>query len=89
MKARPSGLNIIVEPIELDSVTDAGIIIPDNVKEKPQKGTVTAVGVGTKDEPMEIAEKDIILFRKNSGIEIELDSKQYLLLKQSDVLAII
>ena len=86
---KPLGVNIVVEPIEVDSVTDGGVIIPDTVKEKPQRGVVLAVGPGTKDETIEVAKKDTILFRKNAGTEIELDKKTYLLIKQSDILAII
>lgn len=80
---------IIVEPVEAETVTKGGIIIPDTAKEKPQKGTVIATGKGTADEPMEIKTGDTVLFGKYSGTEVHIDDKKYLVMNQSDVLAIL
>ena len=80
---------IIVEPVEAETVTKGGIIIPDTAKEKPQKGTVIATGKGKTDEPMEVKAGDIILFGKYSGTEVHIDDKKYLVMNQSDILAIL
>jgi len=80
---------IIVEPVEAEEKTTSGIIIPDSAKEKPQKGKVVSVGPGKKDEPMEIKVGDIVLYTKYGGTEINIDDKEYLVMSQSDVLAII
>jgi len=80
---------IIVEPVEAEEKTTSGIIIPDSAKEKPQKGKVVSVGPGKKDEPMEIKVGDVILYTKYGGTEINIDDKEYLVMSQSDVLAII
>lgn len=80
---------VVVEPIEAETVTKGGIIIPDTAQEKPQKGKVIATGNGMKDEPMEVKVGDIVLFGKYAGIEVELDDKKYLVMNQSEVLAIL
>ena len=79
---------IIVEPVEAETKTASGIIIPDSAKEKPQKGIVVATGKGKHDEPMEIKVGDAVLFGKYSGTEVELDGEEYIIVKQSDILAI-
>ena len=80
---------IIVEPIEAETKTASGIIIPDSAQEKPQRGKVIATGNGTKDEPMEVKTGDEVLFGKYSGTELNIDSKKYLIMNQSEVLAIL
>lgn len=80
---------IIVEPLPAEEKTASGIIIPDSAKEKPQAGKVISVGAGKKDEPMEIKIGDTILYGKYSGTEINVENKSYLVMSQSDVLAII
>ncbi len=80
---------IIVEPVEAETVTKGGIIIPDTAQEKPQEGIVIATGNGKSDEPMEVKIGDTILFGKYAGTEVHFDDKKYLVMNQSDVLAII
>lgn len=80
---------IIVEPKEAVEKTASGIIIPDSAKEKPQQGSVVAVGGGKADEPMEVKVGDTILYGKYSGSEIEVDGKTYMVMSQSDVLIIL
>ena len=92
-KFKPLRDNILVKRIEGDNVTSGGIIIPDTAKEKPQAGTVVAVGDGARDKtghiiPMEVKLGDKVLFTKWGGTEIKLDGEQYLVMKQSDVLGI-
>ena len=80
---------IIVEAVEAETVTKGGIIIPDTAQEKPQEGIVIATGNGKSDEPMEVKIGDTILFGKYAGTEVHFDDKKYLVMNQSDVLAII
>ena len=80
---------VIVEPVEAETKTASGIIIPDSAKEKPQKGIVIATGKGKADEPMEIKVGDTVLFGKYSGTEIHLDDKKYLVMNQADILVIL
>ena len=79
---------VIVEPVEAETVTKGGIIIPDTAQEKPQKGTVIATGKGKADEPMEV-KAILFLFGKYSGTEVHIDDKKYLVMNQSDILAIL
>ena len=79
---------VIVEPVEAETVTKGGII-PDTAQEKPQKGTVIATGKGKADEPMEVKAGDTVLFGKYSGTEVHIDDKKYLVMNQSDILAIL
>ena len=79
---------VIVEPVEAETVTKGGIIIPDTAQEKPQKGTVIATGKGKADEPMEVKAGDTVLFGKYSGT-VHIDDKKYLVMNQSDILAIL
>lgn len=78
-----------MEPKEAETKTASGLYIPDTAKEKPQQGTVIAVGNGKKDEPMELKVGDVVLYGKYSGSEINSDGKDYLMMRQSDVLAVI
>ena len=80
---------VIVEPVEEETKTASGIIIPDSAKEKPQKGIVVATGKGKNDEPMEIKAGDTVLFGKYSGTEIHIDEKKYLVMNQSDILVVL
>lgn len=85
----PLADRVVVEPAAAEQKTAGGIIIPDTVKEKPQKGTVVAVGNGKKDEPMTVKVGDAVLYGKYSGTEINVDGKDYLIMKESDIYAII
>ncbi|MBR1991689.1 MAG: co-chaperone GroES [Bacteroidales bacterium] len=87
MKLRPLADRVVVEPAEAEEKTAGGIIIPDTAKEKPQKGTVVAVGPGKKDEPMTVKVGDTVLYGKYSGTEISLDGTHYLIMKESDIYA--
>lgn len=87
MNIKPLSDRVLIEPTAAEEVTLGGIIIPDSAKEKPLKGTVLAVGQGTKDEPMVLKEGDQVLYGKYAGTEIELDGKKYLMMRQQDVLA--
>lgn len=87
MKIQPLSDRVLIEPTAAEEVTASGIIIPDSAKEKPLRGTVLAVGGGTKDEEMILKEGDQVLFGKYAGTEIEFEGVKYLLMRQSDVLA--
>lgn len=78
---------VLIEPKAAEEKTASGIIIPDSAKEKPQQGTVIAVGTGTKDVTMQIKEGDIVLYGKYAGTEITIEGKNYLMMRQSDILA--
>ena len=90
---KPLGNRVVVEPIEQEEVTSGGIVLPETAKEKPQKGTVLAIGPGDRDEdgkriPMDVKEGDTVLFAKYSGTEIKLDDKKVLIMRESDLLGI-
>ena len=89
MKLKPLADRVIIQPTAAEEVTASGIIIPDSAKEKPLRGTILAVGNGTKDEEMILKEGDEVLYGKYAGTEIELEGKKYLMMRQSDVLAVI
>ena len=89
MKLKPLADRVIIKPTPAEEVTMSGIIIPDSAKEKPLRGTVLAVGQGTKGEEMILKEGDQVLFGKYAGSEIEFDGEKYLIMRQTDVLAII
>lgn len=86
---KPLADRVVVEPQEAQAKTAAGIYIPDTAKEKPQQGKVVAAGPGKKDEPMEVKVGDVVLYGKYSGTEVTVEEKKYLIIKQSDILAII
>jgi chaperonin GroES len=86
---KPLGDRVLVEPAPAEERTTSGIIIPDTAKEKPQRGRVIAAGQGKKDEPMTVKAGDSVLYGKYSGTEMKLDGKDYLILKESDIFAII
>lgn len=89
VNVKPLHDRVIVKPAEKAEKTAGGIIIPDTAQEKPQKGEVVAVGDGKKDEPLTVKVGDTILFGKFSGTEIEIEGEKYLLMRESDIFAII
>lgn len=89
LSIKPLADRVLVEPLEAETKTASGIIIPDTAKEKPQKGTVVAVGPGTKDEPLTVKIGDVVLYGKYSGTELKLEGTEYLMMRESDILAII
>ena len=89
MNIKPLADRVLVKPAAAEEKTVAGIIIPDTAKEKPLKGEVLAVGNGTKDEEMILKEGDEVLYGKYSGTELEYEGVKYLMMRQSDVLAIV
>ncbi len=94
MKVRPLHDRVLVERLEAESKTAGGIIIPDTAKEKPAEGKVVSVGEGARDEsgkrvPMDVKVGDRILFAKWGGVEVKLDGKELIILKESDILAVI
>lgn len=88
MKIKPLSDRVLVRPVAAEEVTVSGIIIPDTAKEKPLKGTVLAVGNGSKDEEMVVKENDVVLYGKYAGTEIEVDGEKLLIMRQSDILAV-
>ncbi len=86
---KPLADRVLVEPQEAQTKTASGIYIPDTAQEKPQQGTVVAAGPGKKDEPMEVKAGDVVLYGKYAGTEVTVDYKKYIIVKQSDILAIL
>ena len=86
---KPLADRVVIEPKEAETKTASGLYIPDTAKEKPQQGTVVAAGPGKSDEPMEVKPGDVVLYGKYSGTEVTVDEKKYLIVKQSDILAIL
>jgi len=86
---KPLADRVLIEPLQAETKTASGIIIPDTAKEKPQKGTVVAVGPGTKDEEMTVKVGDSVLYGKYAGTELKLDGVDYLIMRESDILAIV
>lgn len=91
---KPLGSRVVVEPIEQEEITPGGIVLPETAKEKPQKGKVLSVGAGDRDEngkriALDVAVGDTVLFAKYSGTEIKIDGKKLLILRESDLLAIV
>ena len=94
MNLKPLGDRLIIEPTQQEEMTASGIVLPETAKEKPMQGKVLAVGPGARKEDgarieMDVAEGDTILFAKYAGTEVKIESKKYLILKETDVLAII
>ena len=89
MNLKPLDDRIVVKPSEAEQTTASGLVIPDTAKEKPQKGTVVAVGNGKKDEPLTVKVGDIVLYGKYAGTELKLEGKDYLIMREDDILAII
>ena len=94
LKLKPLGGRVIVEPTEQEEMTAGGIILPETAKEKPQEGKILAAGPGDRDEdgeriPMEVQIGDKVLYAKYSGTEVKMDGKKLLILRESDILAVI
>jgi len=94
LKLRPLGDRVLVEPIEREEMTASGIYVPETAKEKPQEGLVVAVGPGRKDDegkliPMDVKKGDRVLYAKYGGTEVKLEEKKYLILKETDILAVL
>ena len=86
---KPLADRVVIEPQEAQTKTASGLFIPDTAKEKPQQGVIVAAGPGRKDEPMEVKVGDVVLYGKYAGTEVTFEDKKYLIVKQSDILAII
>jgi chaperonin GroES len=89
IKIKPLADRVVIEAQPAETKTAGGIIIPDTAQEKPQKGKVMAIGTGTKDEEMKLKVGDVVLYGKYAGTEITLDKDKYLIMRQSDVLAVL
>ena len=94
MSLKPLGNRVVIEPIEQEEVTASGIVLPETAKEKPQKGRVLSVGPGERNDkgeriPLDVSEGDTVLFAKYAGTEIKLDGDKLLILRESDLLAIV
>jgi chaperonin GroES len=94
MSLKPLGNRVVIEPIEQEEITAGGIVLPETAKEKPQKGKVLSVGPGDRNDkgermPLDVSEGDTVLFAKYAGTEIKLDGKKLLILRESDLLAIL
>jgi chaperonin GroES len=89
VNVKPLADRVLVEPAAAEEKTAFGIIIPDTAKEKPQKGTIVAVGNGKKDEPLTVQVGDTVLYGKYAGTEITVDGKDYLIMRESDIFAVI
>ena len=94
LKLKPLGGRVIVEPIEQEDMTAGGIILPETAKEKPQEGKILAAGPGERDDageriPMEVQVGDKVLYAKYSGTEVKMDGKKLLILRESDILAVV
>ena len=89
MSIKPLADRVLIEPAPAETKTVGGIIIPDTAKEKPWQGTIVAVGKGTKDEEMVLKEGDTVLYGKYAGTELEFEGKKYLIMRQSDVVAVL
>ena len=89
MTIKPLADRVLVEPAAAETKTSSGIIIPDSAKEKPQKGTIVAVGTGTKENPITVSVGDSVLYGKYAGTELQHEGKDYLIMKENDLLAIV
>jgi len=86
---KPLADRVLIEPLAAETTTASGLIIPDSAKEKPSKGTVVAVGNGTKDEAMTVSVGDTVLYGKYAGTELKLEGTDYLIMRESDIFAIV
>lgn len=94
MNLRPLGDRLVVEPVEKESTTASGIVLPESAKEKPQEGKIIAVGPGARNEKgervlMDVAVNDVVLYAKYAGTEVKVEDKKYLILRESDILAVV
>ena len=88
LNIKPLADRVLIEPLEAETKTASGLIIPDTAKEKPQKGVIQAVGNGTKDNKMTVKVGDTVLYGKYAGTEIKIDGKEYSIMKESDIMGI-
>ncbi len=86
---KPLADRVVIEPLAAETKTASGIYIPDSAKEKPQQGNVVAVGKGTKDEPTTVKVGDTVLYGKYAGTELKLDGGDYIIMRESDIFAIL
>ena len=86
---KPLATRVIIDPAQAEEITAGGIIIPDTAKEKPQRGTVVAVGPGKKDEPLTVKVDDQVLYAKYAGTEFSYEGRNYLIMRESDIVAVI
>jgi chaperonin GroES len=86
---KPLADRVLIEPVPAETTTASGLILPDSAKEKQQKGTVIAVGNGTKDEPMTVKVGDSVLYGKYAGTELIFEGSEYLIMREADILAIV
>lgn len=89
VKIKPLSDRVLVEPEAAETKTASGIIIPDTAKEKPQRGKIIAIGTGKKDEPITVKVGDTVLYGKYSGTEINIEGKDYLIMRESDIFAVL
>ena len=89
LNIKPLADRVVVEPIAAETTTASGLIIPDSAKEKPSEGTVVAVGNGTKEEALTVQVGDTVLYGKYAGTELKLEGKEYLIMRESDIFAIV
>lgn len=94
MNLKPLGNRVVVEPVEEEDITSGGIVLPETAKEKPQKGKVLSAGPGERDDdgkhiPLDVKEGDMVLFAKYAGTEIKIEGKKLLIMRESDLLAIV
>lgn len=89
IKIKPLADRVLIEPAAAETQTSSGLYIPDTAKEKPQKGIVVAVGPGTKENPVTLSEGDTVLYGKYAGTELQHDGKDFLIMKENDILAIV
>lgn len=89
LNIKPLSDRVLIEPIAAETKTASGIFIPDTAKEKPQKGTVVAVGPGTTDNPVTLKEGNVVLYGKYAGTEFVLEGVTYLIMRESDIIAMI
>ena len=89
LSIKPLSDRVVIQALEAETKTASGLYIPDSAKEKPQQGIIVAVGKGTKDEPMTVKVGDTVLYGKYAGTELKLDGKDYLIMRESDIFAIL
>ncbi len=89
LNIKPLADRVVIEPAVAETTTASGIIIPDTAKEKPQRGKVVAVGAGTKENPMTVKVGDTVLYGKYAGTELKLEGKDYLIMRENDLLGIL
>lgn len=89
INVKPLADRVLVEPAAAETKTASGLFIPDTAKEKPQKGKIIAIGTGKKDEPMTVKVGDSVLYGKYSGTEITVEGKEYLIMRESDIFAVV